>query len=623
MRINNGAMSVASLAGFFLTALSPLFASPVLILVDSFSQDSFTGTSTTDGTTIEITSGSTLSYLDQSSAGNALINIDGTSQLNFSQTASNTYSGLLSGSGSIVKNGSGNLSMTGNNAAFLGPLSVQVGTLILTGNYGGNVTSSPGASIVYGGAISGDLIVSGSLSTNGIRTLSVGGNYTQLNGAVYLAAISGSGQSTLIDIASTASIDGFVQVDTSAGVLINHTYTLLHANGGVSGTYSLINNNPLFKFSLTYDPFNVYLSFATDFQAVAVTQNEKNVAKQLNSITNPNSDEIVVLSAFASLTPSEARVALNRMSGEQYSNFILTAWEGDARFNQSIYNAYRGNVTACTHSCSGINTWVSGSGGRGIQKGSSAESGFNFYDYMIDTGVHACIRDAWLVGGALGYEFDRVHSHLAGRADLQTGHLGVYSAYQSKHVYVLADLIGGKTWSDYQRPISFGTIHRFAKSHLQIKHGRFDLQVGTNLGSCRYLFQPYIAGSAQGLYQNDIHEQGASSLNLKVKPIQKWFATSDVGVHINFHPTQKIAIDLDLAWEHAYGNLRVSEQTHFEEFGSWFWIQGPKRGHDGGVGSLFISSQLTNSWNFYIETSGEIWKNWHSYALNGGLSYQW
>ncbi|MBI2812406.1 MAG: autotransporter outer membrane beta-barrel domain-containing protein [Candidatus Melainabacteria bacterium] len=166
-------------------------------------------------------------------------------------------------------------------------------------------------------------------------------------------------------------------------------------------------------------------------------------------------------------------------------------------------------------------------------------------------------------------------------------------------------------------------MDRTAKSKPRLSHGRLDLEIGTDIGGCHFRVQPFVSGSAEGYHQDKVHEHGAGSINLKIRPITKWLASTEAGAHITFNYFKWTTIALDMGWQHYYGNLRVSEETHFEDFGTLFLIEGPRRGHDGGVGALYVSQKLGSSWEIYGEATGEIWRNWHAYEFNGGVSYKW
>jgi len=598
----------------------------VPILVDTFGVADFTGTSSASGTIIEITNNSMVNFLGQSTAGNASISLDSTSQLDFGQTIATTYSGQITGSGAIIKSGAGNLTMTGDNSLFTGPLFVQTGTLVLNGSYGGSVTGTAQSVIVYGGAITGNLNVTsnGTITTQGVTALQVGGNFTQASSATYIVQVNSSGKSSLINAAGTGSVGGFLKVNIFEGSLLLEKYTVLHAAGGLSGIYQLVNPYQGLNIMESQDLFNVYLNFlGVNLTPFANTPNEEAVASQLQDLVDPSGDAAYVLGAIALLDPTEIQNGLNLLSGEQYSNFILAAMYGNERFSTTLFNAYRGLINPCLNHCPGIHSWINGGGGRGFQSGNSNAQGFNLTNYDVSTGVHSLIGDSWLLGAALGYEIDYIHSKLAGHSTLQTGQAGVYTAFQTNHLYVLSDLIVGKGWSTYKRPISFALFDRTAKSKPQINRGRFDLQIGTDFGNCNFLVQPFIAGGAEVYNQNKLKETGASAMNLMVQTKTKWLATNQIGFHLNTTVIPKLVVNFDLSWEHYYGNLKVSEKTKFVEFGNSFTITGAKRSHDGILGSLYISTPKNRCWNLYLESSGEIWRKWKAFEFNGGLSYRW
>lgn len=608
--------------GFFLLFISQLMTTPVPILIDNFSTENVIGTSNTNGTIINITNSSTINFLDQSNPGNASINVDVNSIVNFVETSPTTYSGLLTGTGTINKIGTGNLTMTGNNSGFTGPLFVQVGTLFLNGAYGGNISVSPSATVVYNGPISGDLHVTGTIRTNGVNTLLVGGNYFQTANAIYIVDFNSNGQSSLINIAGTASLNGFVQVNVSQGILLNSLYKILHANGGITGTYGLINPYPLLLPIITYDANNVYVKFESNILSAAVTQNEQQVANQLFNLVPSTPDELLVISSLLTLTTSEAQKALNVLSGEQYSNFILSALYESSRFNKRIYNSVR-DIQSCFCNCKKINNWISGGGGKGYQKGNEDTSGFHLSSWDLNTGMHACLNKDWLLGGALRYDEDFVYSNLGGKAIFQTGNASIYSLYHKKRFYFFSDLIGGISCGEFKRTINFGSINRSAHSDPFLSYGRLDLQIGADLNNLRYNFQPFIAGSCELYHQSRVKEKKAESLDLLINSINKELVSSQLGLHFGSNNNRNFLITLDLAWHHYYGNLRVSETTRFEDFGTSFKINGPKRGHDGGEGSLYLSKPFGSFSEVFLGAEGEVWKRWYSYEFNGGVCFRW
>jgi uncharacterized protein with beta-barrel porin domain len=595
-----------------------LAAAPILIEVDTGATSRFSGTSSALNTSITITNASSVNFADQSDPANASISLDSGSSLIFSQTSPTVYTGQLLGNGDVFKSGAGNLTMQGDNSLFSGLLSVQIGKLFLEGNYGGTVSMLPGTFVSYGGSIAGDLnVTEGTISTSGTGVFTVFGTYSQSADATYIAQFSSSGQASLISTPQTASIAGFVSLDVSQGVLTHHLYPILQASGGVSGTYALDNPYPSLLPLLSYDSDHVYVSFGTNFESIAATSNEKKVAQQIDLLSPTTPEENSLVNSLIFLSPGQAQDMLNQLTGEQYSSLILTTLFDDAGFRKNIYDAFRDLLSPCASSCPGGNVWITGGGGRGFQEGNSSHPGFHTSNQSVTTGVHSCLEGEWLLGGALGYDFDSVHSDLQGNGKLRTGQLGLYSSFKKKRVYIAADIIGARTWARFIRPV------QHAKSNPRLTHGRFDLQVGTNWGSCKWRWQPYVAGSLEAYHQARINEKGGGATDLVISPLTKRLASSQLGLHFSMNFIKELFIDVDLGWQHYYGNLQVNQRVAFKGFGTSFEIEGPQRGHDGGNGAVYLSTAFRKGWMLYFETQGELWKNWHAYTFNGGVNYKW
>jgi outer membrane autotransporter protein len=600
-----------------------VFAAPVLIEVDSYSTNAFRGSSSASGTNIVVTDHSTVTFQDQSDPDSASISLDATSILNFAQISATTYSGLLTGTGTVEKTGSGNLTITGNNAAFTGPLLAQAGTLFLNGAYGGNVTASPSATIVYKGPILGDLHVTGTITTEGTSTLLVGGNYLQDPSGIYRAIVNSSGQSSLINIGGTSTLNGFLQIDASQGVLVGRTYTILHATGGVIGTLQVINSYPSIVFFLTSDPNNLFLSFHYNISATAKTPNQKRVANVFDYLVPTTPDENLLLSTLLTLSSNDTQNALNQLSAEHYSNFVLSTLYDMGRFSKTIFNSLRDLVYPCTKSCERLDGWLEIGGGKGYQKGNKANPGFHLSSFDVTFGMHSCVKNAWRIGGALRYDNDFVYSNLHGKATLKSGGASLYSLFQKGRFFFLGDVIGERSWGEFQRPLLFGSINRTAHSDPRLASGRLDLQFGIDVGLCSFALQPYLGLSAEIYHQEKVKEHGADAANITLHSITKKLASSQIGIHSSTNRKEPFTIFMDFAWQHYYGRLRVNETTRFQEFGAPFLIEGPKRGHDGALLDLTFIHTLGKSWEMYLGVEGELWKRWHAFECEGGVNYRW
>src|SRR5262249_6956656 len=167
----------------------------------------------------------------------------------------------------------------------------------------------------------------------------------------------------------------------------NTTYTILTANGGLSGTYSGVSSNFAFLVpSLAYDANNVYLNLSqplSAFAAGAQTANQFAVGTVLDQANSTASgDFLTVMNALAVLSTQQGPYSLNQISGQPYANFGTVNVQGSTLFMNAVGQqlaAARGApagsgqraalAQACdVEACDGQSpwgTWVSGLGGFG------------------------------------------------------------------------------------------------------------------------------------------------------------------------------------------------------------------------------------------------------------------
>ncbi|AMO37053.1 autotransporter outer membrane beta-barrel domain-containing protein [Thauera humireducens] len=216
------------------------------------------GTTIDSGAALQVGNGGTSGAL-----GGGVVSNNGT--LTFNRSDVITVANAISGSGSVMVAG-GTVMMTANNT-YTGATNVNGGALNLADGAGlaGAVAVLSGGSLGVGSvAIGGNLSNAGTLSVAAGKTLMVGGNLSSTDTlSVAVGSMSSYGK---IDAAGTAILGGRLTVDAASAVgLTNGTLSsVIHADGGVSGSFSSVSDNSvLFDFGVSYGANDVSLIVTT------------------------------------------------------------------------------------------------------------------------------------------------------------------------------------------------------------------------------------------------------------------------------------------------------------------------------------------------------------------------
>ena len=236
--------------------------------------------------TLTLTGANTYAGVTTISAGMLQVGIGGTGArlgrgavldngvLVFDNADAATYAGAISGSGSLVQQGSGTIILNGVNT-YTGGTTVAAGTLQI------GDAAHPGASVsgdvmVLGGMLAGHGSIGGSVTNQGavVRPggspgiLAVAGNYTQDAAGTLAIEITPSTQAgtgySQLNVAGTATLDGTLAFLVDPGTYLpTSQYDVVHADGGISGTFSSVTFTPNMALYITpevnYAANDVYL----------------------------------------------------------------------------------------------------------------------------------------------------------------------------------------------------------------------------------------------------------------------------------------------------------------------------------------------------------------------------
>ncbi|ESY72056.1 autotransporter outer membrane beta-barrel domain-containing protein [Mesorhizobium sp. M0051] len=250
----------------------------------------------------------------------------GTGALNFNHTNTNyAFDAGISGLGTINQI-AGNTNLTGNSSGFTGATNVSGGRLAVNGSLASSLVTITGGMLGGNGTVGGIVAQSGGIIApgNSIGTLNVAGNVDQAAGSIYLVELTSTGTSDFLHAAGAATIDSGALIDVvkldGAPYVGGTHYTVLQADGGVTGTYTFGGNTGTAFLGLvdSYDANHVYLDVVQKtFASVGLTPNQIATGTGAESLGsgNPLFDAIFAL-------PSEAAAqdAFDQLSGEIHAS---------------------------------------------------------------------------------------------------------------------------------------------------------------------------------------------------------------------------------------------------------------------------------------------------------------
>lgn len=477
------------------------------------------------------------------------------------------------------------------------------------------------------------------------------GNTVSIPGDQYPVAIDGSGNSTqIIDPGTVTLLGGDVDVTSPTGTfLVNHPYLIIHSNlqNGLTGTFSQVVphgffNPELVKGVLTYDSQSGFLTMQTTLENCADTQNQLNVAFQLDQVINPPADLQSALQALVALPCSEVGGTLDLLSGEQYATEMTVADMTNRQFLRRLYDPLRNiiktppcyngyyNMGCCKASIEGGSSfWVEGGGSRiNIDNGHEGY-GLNANGYEIVGGIQYTFDYDWTLGLGVGYFQDNIHFKLPGHGKMHTIDFGFYGLYRPDSYYLVADLTFGATTDKVVRTLNFGEFSTSAhgKSHIYqttiYGEAGFDYTLLWPFFGC-ILAQPFLGLELGYAHRRQIKESGAGSLDLDIGSKNFFKSYSRLGVHLNTMPEfGQMQLMLDLAWIYRFADAGRTNSTRFAATGGTFKVQGAPEEKGCLEAILNLTVPVGSTASFYLEFVGEKWQTASAYTVLGGVQANW
>ncbi|MFS8124443.1 autotransporter domain-containing protein [Rhizobium sp. BR 250] len=575
--------------------------------------NSYSGGTTISGGTLQGTAGS---FGSGDIANNARLIVEG----------AGTFSNMMSGSGSFEKTGEGNLVLTGD-STYTGTTAVSAGKLSVNGSLASAVSVASGATLGGSGTIGGVTVGSGGTLApgNSIGTLTSTGNATFASGSGYAVEIDANGNSDKLAVTGTITIDNDVSLVVTpltnhSAFSLNTRYAILTATGGVTGTFSRIDENFAFltaSVAKSADTGTAYLSFSPTSKAagfLAAGESTANARAAANAVealgeNAPLYQAAVFLqegetqSAFSQLAgeihPSLAMALINR-SGQTRDvilNRLRSAFEGvDARPILPVAYAEGGeNPVALDEGA--LTFWSSGFGSRGRIDGDGNGSSADMRGGGVLFGLDGEVGESWRAGVAAGYGHDDInHTALAASADVDSYYVAAYAGTAIGPASLRLGAIHAFQNVETRRSISFSTL----EESLSANYGGSTSQVFAE-AAWRFDFdlthiEPYANIAYVNSRTDSFRENGGiAAVSAGSARYDQFYTT--LGARIS----RDIALEgmlgramFDLAWRHNYGDPAVGSSLFYEGGGS-FSVSSTSSPRDAAILNLGLSYDLIPS----------------------------
>jgi outer membrane autotransporter protein len=524
----------------------------------------------------------------------------------FDQGAAGSFAQGLSGSGTFTKRGAGALVLGGDNS-FSGGTFVQQGLLQVNGNLGSSAVTVQTGGILGGtGTVGSTVVQAGGRVAPGtsIGTLIVNGDFTQATGSFYDVELNSLGQSDLIDVSGRATIESGTTITVTKldapRLPLGMRYTVLTADGGVTGTYGSVTGaaarvSAFIGLTPSYDANNVYLNVARNraFAAAGATPNQIAAATGADNAGNG-----AMYTAIAYLqTDAEAQAAFDAISGEIHASARGVTLE-DSRFvREAMINRTVGERTA------GKGLWIHGYGSWG-----SIDGDGNAADVKRDIGGFfiggEMVNEGGLVLGAVtGYGEAKIKvSDRSSRADTSDAYLGAYVGFNAMGFNARAGL--AYQWRDVKtlRSIDFPGFSDKATAKYSLDTFQIFADAGYKLDMGSFGVEPFFQLAYVDLSSGRFSESGGSAALSGSGGEDFWL--TQLGSRFRVDVGTGLGVTGSVGWRHLAGGDRATPVSMRFAAGPAFDIMGAPLAKDVAALSLALTGSVSKNIEVDVGYSG-------------------
>ena len=542
----------------------------------------------------------------------------------FDQGVAGSFAQGLSGSGTVTKAGAGALVLGGDNS-FSGGTFVQQGLLQVDGNLGSSaVTVRTGGILGGSGTVGSTVVESGGRVAPGasIGTLVVNGDFTQATGSFYDVELDSLGQSDLIDISGRASIESGATLTVTKldapRLALGTRYTVLTADGGVTGTYSAVTGaatrvSAFIGVTPSYDANNVYLNVARNraFAAAGATPNQIAAASGADNAGNG-----AMYTAIAYLqTDAEAQAAFDAISGEIHASARGATLE-DSRFvREAMINRTVGERPV------GKGLWIHGYGSWATfdGDGNAADAKRDIGGFFI--GGEMVNEGGLVLGAVTGYGEAKIKvSDRDSRADTSDAYLGAYVGFNALGFNARAGL--AYQWRDVKtvRNIAFTGFSDTATADYSLDTFQIFADAGYKLDIGSFGVEPFFQLAYVDLSSGGFSESGGSAALSGSGGEDFWL--TQLGTRFRFGVGTGLGVTGSIGWRHLAGGDRSTPVTMSFAAGPAFDIMGAPLAKDVAALSLALTGNVSKNIEVDVGYSGIAGSGVSDHGIRAALTFR-
>ncbi|MBE1159877.1 autotransporter domain-containing protein [Dyella acidiphila] len=563
-------------------------------------------------------SGANVAYGNGIVLPNTITLTDNSTTLEVDGNNSATQAGAISGAFGLSKTGSGTLILDGVNT-YSGTTTVQAGTLEVGDSstpgaaVAGNVSVTAGGTLRGHGSIGGNVVNNGTVWPGGsIGTLTINGNYTQGAQGVLNIDATPSGQSGLLLVKGSASIQGSTVVLAQSGNWAPRTnYTILTAAGGISGQFASATSSLTFLTpQLSYAADSVTLSLERNdaaFASVAQTPNEREAAGAIESL-GWNS---AVYNAIVLDNAATAAQAFDQLSGQIYAS-TRTALSDDSRY---VREAVQAHLLGLANGANGLNAtadngitaWTDGWGHWGDHNGNSNAARLQADGSGLLVGADMPFGTAH-VGVVAGSSQNSARLDTLDSSSHTTGtHLGAYGSIRLDAF----QLLGGASYAWQQvstnRTIAFQGFNATPASRYDADTAQAFVDASYAFSLGRSTLSPYV-NLARVQLHTDAADESSDAAALRVNAQTSASNEAQLGLRGVFALDARgdINAHASVGWQRAWGDIATQSTVQFESGGNAFQVAGVPLARHAGVVDAGVSFALSPTFSADVSYNGQF-----------------